>query len=116
MSQSFDPIVSFVAGAAIAIGQRVKLANTGKLAVAGAADVSIGTAFAPIASGDSGAVRTKFGTAEVLVSGGTTAVAVGDALEAAAAGVLVKATSGTVVAVAVKAVTADAVVAEVVLV
>ena len=116
MSQSFDPIVSFVAGAAIAIGQRVKLANTGKLAVAGAADVSIGTVFAPVASGDSAAVRTKQGTAEVLVSGGTTAVAVGDALEAAAAGVLVKATSGTVVAVAMKAVTADAVVAEVVLV
>ena len=116
MSQSFDPIVSFIAGTAIANGQRVKLANTGKLAVAGAADVSIGTAFAPIASGESGAVRTKFGTAEVLVSGGTTADAVGDSLEAAAAGVLDKATSGTVVAVAMKAVTADAVVAEVVLV
>ena len=71
---------------------------------------------APIADTACGAVRTKFGTAEVLVSGGTTAVAVGDSLEAAAAGVLVKATSGTVVAVAMKAVTADAVVAEVVLV
>ena len=114
MSQSFDPIVSFIAGAAIAIGQRVKLANTGKLAVADAGDVSIGTAFAPIASGDCGAVRTKFGTAEVLVSGGTAAVAVGDALEAAADGVLVKATNGTVVAVAMKAVAANGVLTEVI--
>ena len=114
MSQSFDPIVSFIAGAAIAIGQRVKLANTGKLAVAGAGDVSIGTVFAPIASGDCGAVRTKFGTAEVLVSGGTAAVAVGDALEAAADGVLVKATTGTVVAVAMKAVAANGVLTEVI--
>ena len=114
MSQSFDPIVSFIAGTAIAIGQRVKLDNTGKLAVAGAADVSIGTAFAPIADTACGAVRTKFGTAEVLVIGGTKAVAVGDALEAAAAGVLVKATTGTVVAVAMKAVTADGVLTEVI--
>lgn len=116
MSESYDPLVSFIAGATITKGQRVKLANTGKLAVAGAADVAIGSAIAPIASGDCGTVRTKFGTRDAVVNGATTNVAVGDSLEAAAGGALVKATTGTVVAVAMEAVTADGAVAEVVMV
>lgn len=114
MAQSYNPVVSFIANENLALGLRVKLLSTGKVAIAGAAETSIGTVVAPALAGESVAIRTKHGTCTAIVNGGTTAVIIGDVLEAAAAGALVKKNTGAAVAVANKATAADGAAIEVI--